>query len=386
MKKSLAILLSVCLVMAALAGSFALAEDAAAPFTLTLAANNMKTASTPPTAALGPANFGENTTLQSDDAGKVTVPECSFKFNEAGSVAFVEWNTNPFGTGTAYKAGDEITMTKNMALYAQWMVLTVIANNNTATQNPESKPSDDNLTDFGDVIYVEPDADGNVTLPENTFELNNFNFTGWNAHYDGSGDAYTAGQKVALTAPLAVYAQWQNKNTDIGHTYKVTYHANGGEGVTEDIGGPYTSTLTPVASWCDFTREGYSFVEWNTEPDRSGDAYLPDEDIQPTGEDMVLYAIWQNDETGEIAPPYNATVPSDPGSSIVDPGTSSTEGGTTGTEGNGQGEEPTVEETVTDSDVYDDNPKTGDAASVAGALGLALVAAAALVVTKKRED
>lgn len=45
-------------------------------------------------------------------------------------------------------------------------------------------------------------------------------------------------------------------------------------------------------------RKGYTFMEWNTEPDGSGEFYVAGEVIRIT--EMTLYAVWEKDETEGI--------------------------------------------------------------------------------------
>ena len=46
-------------------------------------------------------------------------------------------------------------------------------------------------------------------LSENTYERTKYLFTGWNTEQDGSGTAYTDGQKISLTGNITLFAQWE---------------------------------------------------------------------------------------------------------------------------------------------------------------------------------
>ena len=46
-------------------------------------------------------------------------------------------------------------------------------------------------------------------LNANTFEKTDFDFVGWNTKKDGSGTAYTDGQKISLTGNITLFAQWE---------------------------------------------------------------------------------------------------------------------------------------------------------------------------------
>ena len=48
-----------------------------------------------------------------------------------------------------------------------------------------------------------------IGLNANTFERTQHLFTGWNTEQDGSGTAYTNGQKISLTGNITLFAQWE---------------------------------------------------------------------------------------------------------------------------------------------------------------------------------
>lgn len=52
-------------------------------------------------------------------------------------------------------------------------------------------------------------------------------------------------------------------------------------------------------------RKGYIFMEWNTEPDGSGEFYVAGEVVRIT--EMTLYAVWEKDETEGIISVETAT-------------------------------------------------------------------------------
>ena len=52
-------------------------------------------------------------------------------------------------------------------------------------------------------------------------------------------------------------------------------------------------------------RRGYVFLEWNTEPDGSGEFYGAGEIVRIT--DMTLYAVWEKEETESLIPMEPAT-------------------------------------------------------------------------------
>lgn len=75
----------------------------------------------------------------------------------------------------------------------------------------------------------------------------------------------------------------------------LTYLANAADatGTMQVASGVVGGTVTVAI--CQYSRPGFSFVEWDTEADGGGTAYLPGAEYVLTGSD-VLYAVWQADE------------------------------------------------------------------------------------------
>ena len=110
-------------------------------------------------------------------------------------------------------------------------------------------------------------------------------FAGWNTQADGTGTAYADKAQIVLTEDITLYAQWTAKE------YRVTFNANGGEGVMEAQSLVFgkASALTANA----FTRRGYDFAGWAYTAE--GIAALKDgESVDGIleGNDVQLYAVW----------------------------------------------------------------------------------------------
>ncbi|TLG71771.1 InlB B-repeat-containing protein [Culicoidibacter larvae] len=63
--------------------------------------------------------------------------------------SFVGWNTAANGSGTAYAAGDAITVNGNIVLYAQWLQDETPTDNNSSTNNSSNNNSDSGLPQTG---------------------------------------------------------------------------------------------------------------------------------------------------------------------------------------------------------------------------------------------
>lgn len=118
---------------------------------------------------------------------------------------------------------------------------------------------------------------------------------------EGYGDIVS---KVTFAnANITVYAVWgYDSNDDDGHhsSYTLYYHPNFG-GYKPFYQSSSTRNVT-VKEYDDVgrlpERDGYVFVSWNTEPDGSGERYMPGDPFHIKGSSDHLYAQWQKDKTG----------------------------------------------------------------------------------------
>ena len=124
-----------------------------------------------------------------------------------------------------------------------------------------------------------------ITIAQNAFTKDGYDFNNWNTAADGNGTSYADGAKITLTENLTLYAQWEKI---IFCTIK--FDSNGGEGkVPGDIiiGSGKKTTLPAV----ELTKEGFIFAGWNTAADGSGTNYEDKATITPTAS-ITLYAKW----------------------------------------------------------------------------------------------
>jgi len=119
---------------------------------------------------------------------------------------FAGWNTESDGSGTSYTDEEEIKLTDNLTLYAQWeketYTLTFDANGGTGTMNKQ--------------VFT---YDTLQKITKNAFKKEGYTFTGWNTEKDGSGEMYTDEQQIKLTDNLTVYAQWKESYSYIINKY-----------------------------------------------------------------------------------------------------------------------------------------------------------------------
>ena len=195
------------------------------------------------------------------------------KYNlfERPGYAFVGWNTKADGTGTGYTDGQNISLTEDITLYAQWEVAnkyTVTFNANNGTNNSTTQGMPDSIA---------------MKLNKNTFTKTGYTFTGWNTKADGTGTPYTDEQSVSLSNNLTLYAQWEiNK-------YTITFNSNGGTGNMNSQQVSY-NTSTKLSKNT-FTKDGFKFTGWNTKADGKGTSYTNEQNVSLSN-NLTLYAQW----------------------------------------------------------------------------------------------
>ena len=109
---------------------------------------------------------------------------------------FAGWNTEPDGSGTAYADGQNISITENTTLYAQWVLHNAyVTFNSTGGLGTMERQK----------IVVNTSAPLN---PNSFTRIADEAFTGWNTKADGSGTAYTDGQEISIAENITLYAQW----------------------------------------------------------------------------------------------------------------------------------------------------------------------------------
>ena len=136
------------------------------------------------------------------------------------------------------------------------------------------------------IAYASNGVDKNIG--DCMFERTNYTFTEWNTSADGSGDSYTPQQVINMSNVsndrLTLYAIW-NKSGGI-----VTFHSNDGNNQTLIQDFVYNEEFNLNINT--FTRNGYTFTEWNTKADGSGDSYSNEQTVN-FSQDIDLYAQWQ---------------------------------------------------------------------------------------------
>lgn len=191
---------------------------------------------------------------------------------------FAGWATSPDGSGARYAPGARWTANGTLTLYAQW------------TPGQASLTYDGNGATGGKTDPQTGKTDEKINVRDNGFTRDGYTFVTWNTQADCRGNAVKPNSEWTLRGSSTLYACWA------GTAQTLTYHGNGATGGNTAAQSGHTGDeLTTNANG--FTRDGYTFVRWDTAKDGSGTAYGEGKNgvsqyvMKPAGND--LYAIWK---------------------------------------------------------------------------------------------
>lgn len=191
---------------------------------------------------------------------------------------FAGWTTSPDGSGARYAPGASWTANGTLTLYAQW------------TPGEAGLTYDGNGATGGKTDPQNGVTDQKVNVRQNGFTRDGYTFVTWNTQADCKGNAVKPNSEWTLRGSSTLYACWA------GVAQTLTYHGNGATGGNTAAQSGHTGDeLTTNANG--FTRDGYTFVRWDTAKDGSGTAYGEGKNgvsqyvMKPAGND--LYAIWK---------------------------------------------------------------------------------------------
>ena len=220
--------------------------------------------------------------------GKPVRPQLTLGLNVAGGESmsnpgyvFVGWALSANTPTVSYNPGERISHSwpfgtvsdiYTAKLYAVW------TDQNVVTYTPDSNSDEKNS------IYQTAQT---VIIRGETFHRTGYTQIGW-ATQPGGEKVYDFGDTYSSLDPITLYPVWQ------ANTYTITYDSNGGTGSIADQTVTFDSTFT--IEDCTFTREGYSFLSWNEDPEGKGLKWLVQEYTATRAENITLYAIWKGNE------------------------------------------------------------------------------------------
>jgi len=199
---------------------------------------------------------------------------------------FDSWNTMPDGSGTKYEDMDSVknltsTDGETVNLYARWGA------------TPYTVIFDKNSTEAtGTMENISKAYNETFNLPENTYERTDYSFTGWNTSPMGDGTHYDNKQSVKnldIDGEVTLYAEWSPALI----TISFDINTDDPEATGTMVGQIVVYDVRNIINENKFTRTGYAFDSWNTEPDGSGTKYDDKADITNAFLDnTTLYAQW----------------------------------------------------------------------------------------------
>jgi uncharacterized repeat protein (TIGR02543 family) len=169
---------------------------------------------------------------------------------------FVDWNTEPDGSGVTYSDGEIYTFDAPLDLYAIWAapyVTVTFEENDSPSDSAYAWQTDDTSSTLTPFASLTP----NFSNPGYTFD-------GWNTAPDGAGTSYADGASYSFTTDVDLYAQWTAEPT-----VTASFDDNGGTGNIAPIIDPSGTTITlPAAS--SLSRPDFTLSGWNTAANGSG--------------------------------------------------------------------------------------------------------------------
>ena len=145
------------------------------------------------------------------DKVSATLKACAFTRE---GYTFTKWNTSVDGSGSAISNRANVSVRRDVTLYAQW--------------SDGSSDDSGGTEEDGQTVTVTFDANGGegtmddqtltkgetVTLSECAFTNDGYSFAGWNTVADGSGTTLRDQARVKVNRDVTLYAQWTDASGD----------------------------------------------------------------------------------------------------------------------------------------------------------------------------
>ena len=134
---------------------------------------------------------------------------------------------------------------------------------------------------IGDKLPADPTKEG-------------YTFAGWNTKADGTGEAVT--KDTVVSEDMTVYAVFKENAAQFTVTFNV-------DGTTQEVVVEEGSAIGDKLP-ADPTKDGYTFVGWNTKADGTGEAVTKDTVVNAN---MTVYAVFEKNEEPEKTDKSNLT-------------------------------------------------------------------------------
>ena len=238
------------------------------------------------------------------DGGTGSITDSTFKVGDKVTISstvpvkagykFLGWSTKKSASSASYKAGDSVTLNDaydgKVTLYAVWQ-------GKTYTVKYDSNGGTGSMDDS--VFKLATD----VRLSSNKFSKENYTFIGWSTSKGGEV-TYTNEAKVKDLGGegdiVTLYAVWKS------NTYTIKYDSNGGNGFVGESSYNYGNSIKLTKN--KFTKDGYTFIGWNTNKDASAALYTDEQEVSGLSGNITLYAVWKVNEYNVNVTVQNGTV------------------------------------------------------------------------------
>ena len=238
------------------------------------------------------------------DGGTGSITDSTFKVGDKVTISstvpvkagykFLGWSTKKSASSASYKAGDSVTLNDaydgKVTLYAVWQ-------GKTYTVKYDSNGGTGSMDDS--VFKLATD----VRLSSNKFTKENYTFIGWSTSKGGEV-TYTNEAKVKDLGGegdiVTLYAVWKS------NTYTIKYDSNGGNGFVGESSYNYGNSIKLTKN--KFTKDGYTFIGWNTNKDANAALYTDEQEVSGLSGNITLYAVWKVNEYNVNVTVQNGTV------------------------------------------------------------------------------
>lgn len=250
------------------------------------------------------ANGGSGAPANQTKTGEVALTLSSVRPTRFG-YNFIGWSTSATASDATYQPGDKFATDAHTTLYAVWSAAETIFADAEVIMTPQSK--------YGEVGYYyklipgvstsyslnlwDGDEEGIVSIT--LYDSSKNALVQISGRDDEAFSEFDCTLEYVVTSgeTYYVYLEFTDTNNDyvylaVHRGYLLSYNANGGSNapVQEYFyfadGYPTVNSQVP-------TRKGYTFIEWNTKSDGTGNAYAPGNRLNEGWANVTLYAIWE---------------------------------------------------------------------------------------------
>ena len=228
------------------------------------------------------ANGGENAPVDSTNYTAGTTATLS----DAGDMVREGYTFSGWQNGfNFYNVGDIITITADITLSAMWTQEIAVApvESYKVTYNAnggENAPVDSTNYTAGTTATLSGAGD---------MVREGYTFSGWQNGFN----FYNVGDTITITADITLSAMWTKEIVVAPvEAYKVIYNANGAKGdLPVDATNYVVGTTATILDQGTLSRQGYTFVGWNTAANGKGTSYGAGESISINAS-VTLFAQW----------------------------------------------------------------------------------------------